>query len=145
MYARLLVAIDLDDEAGAAILAARAALLAGETGARVTFVHVRPDLPISYSRALPDSWDLDQQEAAERELEGLAAAHGCGEALDGVFAPAGPVPREINALAARLEADVILVAAHRMDLGRMVLGSKTTAIIRDASRDVLVVRADRTA
>ncbi|QIQ86885.1 universal stress protein [Erythrobacter sp.] len=142
MFERVLVALDLDDAAGARVLMARAAALARKFGTRLTLVHVRPDLPRSYARALPDAWDMGEQEAAERELEGLAAAHGCGASLDGVFAPAGTVAREITRLAVKLDADAILVGAHRMDLGRVMLGTQTTAITRDAPCDVLVVRAE---
>ncbi|MEE4338482.1 universal stress protein [Erythrobacter sp.] len=142
MYERVLVAVDLDDTLGSRILMRRAAEMAGETGARLTLVHVRPDLPHSYSRALPDAWDLEQQEAAERELEGLAGSHGCGASIDGVFAPAGGIAREVNAIAVKLDIGAILVGAHRMDLGRMVLGTQTTAIARDAPCDVVVVRAE---
>lgn len=142
MYDHVLVAIDLEDEAGTALVMRRAASIAGDTDARLTLVHVRPDLPQSYARALPDGWDMAQQDAAERELEGLAAAHGFGERLDGVFAPAGRIAREVNALAARLGVDAVLVGAHRMDLGRMVLGTQTSAIARDAPCDVVVVRAE---
>jgi len=142
MYERVLVAVDLDDPVGSRILMQRAKALAEETGARLTLVHVRPDLPQSYARALPDAWDLDQQEAAERELEGLAASNGCGGSVDGVFAPAGRIAREINAIAAKLDIDAVLVGAHRMDFGRMVLGTQTTAIARDAPCDVVVVRAE---
>ncbi|KPP88117.1 universal stress protein [Erythrobacter sp. HL-111] len=142
MYAHVLVAIDLEDEAGSAVVMGRAAALSQEAGARLTLVHVRPDLPVSYARALPETWDLQQQQAAERELEGLAAAAGCGERVAGVFAPAGSVAREVGALARRLGVDAILVGAHRMDLGRMVLGTQTGAIVRDAPCDVVVVRAE---
>ncbi|MEE4206125.1 MAG: universal stress protein [Erythrobacter sp.] len=142
MYGHVLVAIDLEDEPGTAMLMRRAADLAREAGARLTLVHVRPDLPVSYARALPESWDLQQQEAAERELEGLAAAAGCGERVAGVFAPSGSIAREVNALAERLGVGAILVGAHRLDFGRMVLGTQTSAITRDATCDVVVVKAE---
>lgn len=142
MYDKVLVAIDLGDEAGSRILMARAAEFARKGGARLSLVHVRPDLPHSYARALPEGWDLEQQEEAERALEGLAAAHGCGESLGGVFAPGGSTAREVTALARRLDAGAILVGAHRMGLARMVLGTQTAAITRDAPCDVVVVRAE---
>jgi len=142
MYERVLVAVDLDDPVGSRILMRRARALADETGARLTLVHVRPDLPHSYARALPDGWDLDQQALAERELEGLASSDGCSASVDGVFAPAGSIAREVNAIAAKLDIDAVLVGAHRMDFGRMVLGTQTTAIARDAPCDVVVVRAE---
>jgi len=142
MYGKVVVAIDLEDEAGSAVLMRRAADIAADTGARLTLVHVRPDLPVSYARALPEGHDFEQQEAAERALEGLAAAHGCGESLDGAFAPAGTIASEVNSLAERLGADAVLVGAHRMDLGRALLGTQTSAIARSAPCDVVVVRAE---
>lgn len=89
---------------------------------------------------LPRGWEAQDRSEAEAWLREFAAREALGGALAGVYAPAGSTPREVVRLAGELGVDAILVAAHRLDLGRLLLGTSTHAIARDAPCDVLVLR-----
>lgn len=140
MYRSVLLALDRDDEAGCDLLAERCAGWWSGEGTALHLVHVRPQLPRSYLRELPANWEQDDRAAAEGWLRAFAEGHGLSARVAGVHSPAGAVAQEVTRLAASLEVEAICVAAHRMDLGRYLLGTSTQAIVRDAPCDVIVVR-----
>ncbi|GAA5049491.1 universal stress protein [Erythrobacter westpacificensis] len=140
MYARLLAAIDREDEQGTRLIASRCAALANTMGASVSLIHVRLQPPASYGRHLPWQWEADEAKEVRGWLQELARTHAFEDRLSGTFAPSGSVSREVAARARELGSDVIMVAAHRATLGRILLGSTAHAIMRDAPCDVLLVR-----
>ncbi|WP_162627634.1 universal stress protein [Erythrobacter sp. KY5] len=143
MYRSALIALDREDEAGSELMGARCRALAIDGEMAIHLVHVRTPLPRSYLAQMPKNWDLNDQSGAKRWLRDYAAHHEISTSLAGVHAPSGSIAREVVKLARSLEAEVICVTAHRLDLGRLLLGTNTHAIVRDAPCDVIVVRQSR--
>lgn len=141
-YPSILVAIDIEDEAGAQLLGRRCRSFMGTSQAALHLVTVRTPLPQSYLRQLPKDWKENARKDAEAWLVNYAKKHGFASSLAGAHAPEGTIAREVVSLAEMLDARLILVAAHKIDLGRRLLGSNTQAIVRDAPCDVLIVRED---
>ncbi|MBD2842726.1 universal stress protein [Erythrobacter rubeus] len=140
MYRSALIALDREDEAGSKLMGGRCrALIAGPEVA-IHLVHVRTPLPRSYLAELPKNWEANEQSSAEKWLTDFAERYGLSVSLAGVHAPYGSIAREVVKLAEALEVETICVTAHKLDLGRLLLGTNTHAIVRDAPCDVIVVR-----
>lgn len=146
-YETILVGIDFDDLGTAALDGA--AVLAGWVGAkRLHLVHVASLVPTWAGSPADISAGMFEvawkaaSEASERRLEAMpkpkttaAITH---ETRMGV-----PVP-ELVAAAEAVRADLIVLASHRRGrLGRFVLGSVATALLRVVPCPVLVLGADR--
>ena len=140
MYRSILAALDREDETGSRLLADRCRERFGGPQTAIHLAYVRTRLPRSYLQQLPKSWEADECADAERWLRSLAESTGLSTSLAGVHSPSGPASGEITALAAALGVEAICVLAHRIDLGRALLGTSTQAIIRDAPCDVIVLR-----
>ncbi|MDJ0977128.1 MAG: universal stress protein [Erythrobacter sp.] len=144
MYKQIVVALDREDPVGTALIAERCQALAQEGPARFTLVHVRVPIPPAYLDVLPAQWQTTQRNEAESWLSACAREHGLSDRLHAVHSPEGSVSVGVIAVAREVKADLIVLAAHKMDLQRLVLGTSALAIARDAPCDALVVRATET-
>lgn len=140
MYRSALVALDREDEAGSGLMGARCHALLGDREIAFHLVYVRTALPRSYMAQMPKNWEANERSNTESWLREYAEQHGLSASLAGVYAPSGSIAREVVKLAESLDVDTICVTAHRLDLGRLLLGTNTQAIVRDAPCDVIVVR-----
>ena len=140
MYRSILVALDREDEPGCRLVAARCREQFTNPQTAIHFAYVRARLPRSYLQHLPKNWEANERTEAEGWLRALAEGAGLSALLAGVHSPSGTASREVNALAASLGVEAICVLAHRIDLGRLLLGTNTHAIVRDAPCDVIVLR-----
>ncbi|MGB3472934.1 MAG: universal stress protein [Erythrobacter sp.] len=140
MFERILAAIDRDDPVGAALIMQRCAGLAAAHGSRLTMIHVRPALSRAYIEPMPDQWEQRQRSDAESWLNSLAREHGLSDRIDTITSPDGSISTNVIETASACEADAIVVAAHKMNIARMLLGSSTQAIVQGARCDVIVVR-----
>lgn len=142
-YQRILVAIDLTDEAPQVL--AKAAELARNHGATVSVLTVIR--PINYAYAGLDAGFIAkemvgfQEQAEQSARQKLAALADAAEidtaAIDVIFG----VPSEtIRSQAASSNADLIVVGTHgRHGLGRL-LGSTANGVLHGTPCDVLAVR-----
>lgn len=146
-FTHLLVPSDGSELSGHAI--SQALDLAGALGARLTFLHVRPTVPVPVlgmgemldsrtmdallAASLKESSAVLAQAAAAAEAAGISAA--C-ERVD------HDVPhRAIVEAAGRLGCDLIVMASHgRRGVGGLLLGSETQRVLVQAPCPVLVVR-----
>lgn len=135
MFKNILVPIALDGEHSpeAALKAARA--LAGE-GARVTLLHVMPDVPgyaISY---MPEGYDIELKRSIQAELDRLAAdfPEGAGVIRN------GHASQEILDWIDENPTDCIIVASHQPGLQDYLLGSTASRVVRHAPCSVMVLR-----
>lgn len=140
MYRKIVAAIDCEDDEGSELVLRRCAALARHFGGKVSLVHVRLHVPEAYTRHLPAHWEVDEARRTKDMLRDLAREHLPDDHLATLHAPSGSIARRVIEAADELQADVIVVAAHKATLGRMVLGSNANAIMRDAQCDVLIVR-----
>jgi nucleotide-binding universal stress UspA family protein len=119
--------------------------LAEEHTAQVTFVHVAPaaevlplaSFPMAGPVSVPHEVDDDDRAALD---EALARAEERGiPALTRLLV--GNAAKKIVAYADEIDADVIVIGSRGLGaVGRTVLGSVSSKVLRDARRPVLVVR-----
>lgn len=83
------------------------------------------------------AYEAETAAAVRRSLEGVA---GAGPALAEVVVVAGEPVSALEEAAARLDVDLVVTATHaRRGLGRLVLGSVTSRLLRESDRDLLIV------
>lgn len=140
----VLAATDLSGPARHAV--ARAAAIAGHSGARLGVQHVVSSGALEALRQLfaGSSGDLQQRllDKAREELHALAAelcpAHGTSA---DIHLSAGPVLAEITAHADARDADLLVLGARGASLVRdLMIGSTTERVLRKSTRPLLVVR-----
>jgi nucleotide-binding universal stress UspA family protein len=120
--------------------------LAAQVGASITLVHAYMNPVQATPSGFPVSVDLLGQTLAStaialRQRVEARKASGVSIATEFEQAPAAPVVHEI---VERTDADLIMLGTRgRSGLGRMVLGSVAEAIVRHATRPVLVFRGPK--
>jgi len=143
LYRRILCASDLSKDAAHTVDLALS--LAEENEAQVILLHVLEGLPEGSPMLLEDPQGSRlRQEVEAVALEGLRETVP-GEARDWCEVAervvVGKPYREILRVAAEERADLIVLGAHaRGALGRMVFGSTSSHVVREATCPVLTVR-----
>ncbi len=140
----LLAATDLS--ASARHAAARAAVLAAESGARLVLVHVVDDRLIAGLRTLRGANGETLQERLLDEVAGALA--GLASAIEKRYGVAavvhlstGSVLQEISGVADRFDADLLVLGARGEGFVReLLLGSTTERVLRMTTRPLLVVK-----
>jgi nucleotide-binding universal stress UspA family protein len=140
------ILVPLEYPALSTIVLRTAASLAHEENAKITLLHVVDMTRDFYvaSFAPIDERDLDRHYARIGSFLEYAATiageYGMNGATTTHVASGTPVDAVINATAATLGADVIVMRTHgRHGLARAWIGSITEAVIRDAAVPVLVI------
>ena len=146
-YRHLLVPVDGSELSDQAV--SKAVELAGTLGARITFFHAEPGLPVALA-GLGEQVDprtLDMLVTASRQQTHTILRQACQNAeAAGVSAESrsvmNPIPAEAIVEAAdQVGADLILMASHgRRGLGALLLGSETQKVLTHSTLPVLVVR-----
>lgn len=142
----LLVAVDFTPVSEHAL--ERALDLAQQLSARVTLLHVYtlPILRVADSDIVPSGAEAARLTAeAEKQLDDLLAKHARpGIPMARHLRTGRPPAEEINATAAELGADMIVVGTHgRGFIGRTFLGSVALDVLRTAGVPVLTVHEPR--
>lgn len=137
MFRKILVAIDLDEPTSWARALPVALALARMSGAHLTLGTVVTDW-----EAVADQWSpaayRERLETARLRLFALAA--GWRDQPHEALVAGGHVAQGILELAARAEADLILLASHRPGLRDHLLGGNAAHVVKHAPCSVLVVR-----
>ena len=146
-FTHLLVPVDGSDLSDQAV--GRALELAGVLGARITFVHAEPGLPVALA-GLGEPMDprtVEMLVSAGREQSREILVNACRRAEESGIAAerlslANPMPHEaIVEAASRVGADLIVMASHgRRGIGALLLGSETQKVLTHCTLPVLVVR-----
>jgi nucleotide-binding universal stress UspA family protein len=141
----ILVAVDFDETSQRAL--DYAVGLAPQLGARLTVVHAYaiPVLSTLDAEYIPTASSAAQiAETHQTHLDALIAPlKAKGIAIEAVLR-IGAAPEEVCTVARDLGADLIVVGSHgRGAIGRALLGSVATAIVREATLPVLTVREPR--
>jgi nucleotide-binding universal stress UspA family protein len=118
-----------------------AADLAGRTGARLTFAHVR-HLPSAAMPAMAASSFVDTLDELEAEVRGVVTNLLAGRAVDWrIVVLEGSPGEEISKLIAQVGADLVVVGANRHStLHNLVLGSTSAHLTAHSTAAVLIVR-----
>jgi universal stress protein F len=137
MYARIIVAVDLEHPAQARALLARATgLLDG--GGEIRLVHVLENVPGYIAAELPD--DLAERRRAEAAVELRAMIDPALELRIVHDLRRGAPAKQILRAAEDSNADLVMIASHKPGLGDYFIGSTASRVIRHAQCSVLVER-----
>jgi universal stress protein F len=140
MFKRVLVAIDLAEQALTEHAMGVAEELTTKFDSDVRLVNVQSLVPISIIDYLPDNFDKDIRRGLESEIAKIAAKSSRPPQRISTVILFGPVYQNILAEARDWAADVIIIGSHRPGMDRFLIGSNASAVVRHASCSVMVVR-----
>jgi nucleotide-binding universal stress UspA family protein len=140
MYRRILLAVDLADEADPPKGLAEALELTQWTGAALRLVNVQPLLPATFMEYVPADFDAEQERRAHDALAAVAAKIALPAERLSIAVASGGVYHELLRDATEWGADLIVVGSHRPVMSDYLLGSNAKTIVRHAQCSVLVVR-----
>ncbi|PDH37535.1 MAG: universal stress protein UspA [OM182 bacterium MED-G24] len=138
-YEHILVGVDLTEESK--LVAARAVALANAFEARLSCAHVIEPLSLAYGGDIPMDLTTIQeqiQETAKVHLQEFSAQMGIAEENQHLIF--GRPETEIDAIAADIGADLIVVGSHGRHGLALILGSTANGVLHGAPCDVLAVR-----
>ncbi|MDX1590064.1 MAG: universal stress protein [Oleiphilaceae bacterium] len=138
-YQRILVAIDLTDEADQVL--SRAVTMARQHEASLTLMHVVEPVGYAYGGDLPlDLTELQQQleDNAREQLSSYGDRYDIKNGDQRIVV--GRPGAEIRRMAHDLGADLTVVGSHGRHGLQLLLGSTANAVLHGAENDVLAVR-----
>jgi universal stress protein F len=141
MFRRILLAVDLADEAETPRGLPEALELVTAGGGELRLVNVQPLLPATFMEYVPADFDTEQERRAQEALQAIAAKVPLPKERLSIVAASGGVYHELLRVASEWEADLIVVGSHRPVMSDYLLGSNAKTIVRHAECSVLVVRA----
>ncbi len=141
MYKNILLTVDLTEESSWKKALPTAVETCQCAGATLHVLSVVPDFGMTVvAQFFPEDYENKSLEEARKELEKLCA----GGVPDGVtvkpIVAYGTIYEQIISVAERIEADLIVMAAHRPALEDYLLGPNAARVVRHSNCSVLVVR-----
>lgn len=139
-YTNILVAVDLSQDS--AIVLDKARNLAKQNDAQLSMVHVMEPIAVGYAVEV-SSLDIEglHEEAAKQARGALLDMGGnIGIPEHRLHTILGQPAREIKELAAKLEADLIIMGGHGRHGWELLFGSTSTGVSHGVECDLLIVR-----
>jgi nucleotide-binding universal stress UspA family protein len=134
---RVVIGIDFS---ASAIETARAGLALAAPGARVFLVHTTPDIPFGVPTA--GSWLTSYDQGVRAGLDRMRDELGLSAATTETVIMVGHPGRAMADFADRVKADLLVVGTHGAGfIHRLVIGSATTYLLRNAPCSLLAVPA----
>jgi nucleotide-binding universal stress UspA family protein len=140
MYKRIVLAVDLAEQAPNPKGLEQALELAKMGGGLLRLVNVQPVVPATFMEYVPVDFDMEQAKRATDALDAILAAVDLPAERKSAAARAGGIYHELLQEAAEWGADLIVVGSHRPVMSDYLLGSNAKTIVRHAQCSVLVVR-----
>jgi nucleotide-binding universal stress UspA family protein len=140
MYRRILLAVDLSDEAETPKGLAEALEIVNCSQGELRLVNVQPLLPATFMEYVPADFDAEQERRAHEALDELSARVPLPKERLSTAVASGGVYHELLREAQEWGADLIVVGSHRPVMSDYLLGSNAKTIVRHAECSVLVVR-----
>ncbi|MBT5413171.1 MAG: universal stress protein [Rhodospirillaceae bacterium] len=141
MYKTILLAVDLTAESSWRKALPVAIAQCEAFGARLHILNVVPDVSdLMVSQYFPHGYEDKIVAEATKELTAFATTHVPAAVPTETDVAHGTIYEEIIQAADRVDADLIVMAAHRPELSDYLLGPNASRVIRHCSRSVLVVR-----
>jgi len=140
MFYRIILAVDLADDAPIPKGLAQALELAKASEGELRLVNVQPLLPATFMEYVPADFDEEQEKRATDALEAIAARIQLPASRVSQAVVSGGVYHELLREATEWRADLIVVGSHRPVMSDYLLGSNAKTIVRHAQCSVLVVR-----
>ncbi|WP_339780281.1 universal stress protein [uncultured Marinobacter sp.] len=138
-YQKMLVAIDLTEEAPQVLDKARA--MSDAHGANLVLIHVVEPVGYAYGGDIPmDLTELQDQldKAARQQLAAYGDQYGVDKANQ--IVTVGRPESEIHRLAKEQEADLVIVGSHGRKGFQLLLGSTANGVLHGTECDVLAIR-----
>jgi nucleotide-binding universal stress UspA family protein len=141
MFHRILLAVDLADEAQSPKGLAEALELVKLTQGELRLVNVQPLLPATFMEYVPADFDAEQERRAHEALRTVAAKIALPPERLSTAVASGGVYHELLREAQEWGADLVVIGSHRPVMSDYLLGSNAKTIVAHAECSVLVVRA----
>jgi len=141
-YTKILVAVDLSDEASAVVQRGQA--IATNNAATLDVIHVIEPLSFAYGGDIPMDFSGIQEEIqqqASAKLKHLGDKHGIADNRQHIVL--GRPEVEVHGLAAETGADLIVIGSHGRHGLALLLGSTANGVLHGAGCDVLAVRVGK--
>ena len=143
MFKNFLVAIDLEDDTHNDDLLRVTSDMANAQGAKVHLLNVIGAAQAVVSQFLPENYEKMASKKIVKDLAVLAAKIDLTEGAVTSSVRFGNVYQEILAHANKMNADLIIVASHKPNVGDYLLGTTAARVVRHAACSVFVVRLDK--
>ena len=140
MFRRVLLAVDLADEAEPPKGLVEALELVKLTNGELRLVNVQPLLPATFMEYVPADFDAEQEARARDALRAIAAKISLTSDRLSLAVASGGVYHELLREASEWRADLVVVGSHQPHLTDFLLGSNAKTIVAHALCSVLVVR-----
>ncbi|EAQ02383.1 hypothetical protein OB2597_19911 [Pseudooceanicola batsensis HTCC2597] len=141
MFNKILLAVDINDDAGAQRAADHGLELARMCGAELHVLNVVPDMGFNLvGSAFGPEHAKQVRTETETALRTWAEGAMPGAGIAGLHVSQGTVYDQIIRKADKLGADAIVVGAHRPELRDYLVGPNAARVVRHAKQAVLVVR-----
>ncbi|MFK7752372.1 MAG: universal stress protein [Sedimentitalea sp.] len=138
MYKTILVPVDLTTPDDTQRLLGMASELAAQWGSDLHVANIVPDMGMAMvGAAFKNSHEQETIEAATSELAASVQTAGVEAEM---HVGMGTIYDQVITLAEKVDADLILIGAHRPELRDYLLGSNAARLVRHSNRSVLVVR-----
>ncbi len=141
MFNKIFVPIDLNDEPSWKLALPRALKLAKEDNAELLLFNVVPDFGMAMVGSFfPKDYAQKAIEHAEYELKAVARNHVPADQKVTCYVRHGSIYKEINKIADKLGADLIVISSYQPNSTDIVLGPNAARVVRYARQSVFVVR-----
>lgn len=142
MPAKILLAVDLDDQESALRAATAAMRLARAEGRAIALLSVLPAMGFAIvGQAFSEDYESALHDEAARRLAAWGDANLGADIEREVHVAHGKIYDEIIKAADRLGCGTIVMGAHRPELSDYLLGPNAARVVRHARQSVYVVRA----
>ena len=143
MMTNIVAFADLDDEISCRMVLPAAIDYAKHKGAQLHVLNVVPDGMFKMTivaQLIPQDYESKLLDDARQRLAALVEEYGTEDVKIEQYVRHGSVYREALRFAQDIDADLIVVGAHRPELTDYLLGPNAGEIVRHAPCSVLVVR-----
>ena len=139
MYKEILLSIDLEDENSWSKALPTAVEYAKAFGSRLHVVTVVPEFGM-VRQYFPNDYEEKLKESVKQRLHEFTAAKIPKDIPVQHIVAHGSIYEQIIKTAREINADLIIMASHRPELGDYLLGPNAARVVRHSRRSVLVVR-----
>lgn len=139
MYKEILLSVDLEDDNSWRKALPTAVEYAKAFGSRLHVISVVPEFRL-VRQFFPNDYENQVKETVKRKLHEFTAEKVPDEIPVQHIIAHGTIYEQINKAAEQIDADLIIMASHRPELGDYLLGPNAARVVRHSKRSVLVVR-----
>ena len=143
MYKKIVIPLDLTDKKSTKSLFTPALEFVKSFGAQVHLVHIIPDFGIQIVEDyLPRGWKTAQKAKSEKYLKEIVDKYVPEEIRAKVktYIGHGAIYDQVISYSDKIEADLIITYAVRVELKDYMLGPNASKIVRHSKISVLVIR-----